>query len=250
VDKGPDRTDFGEQVERAVAAECHCLTAVLLTTGQSPMFRDLESLATCPLPADREKMPPMGAFQFGAVGVSRVKRENPEHADWIYHSPRRPLQGALRLPTDHSVIGGTRSTATIGTSEPLGRTVLDGRELVPYNSTVRAGSIVKTLQAEHEEIPRLAAVREEKGNPTAVRVLSKVPEHGSFRSVVRFVPDACPAGHTELQEERPYSTHPHSLLSGIQTLLRGPARLVSPSIADTIIKRWMEAGAPVPAVAG
>lgn len=210
------------------------------------MFPDLSSLCEHPLPASNDDMPLMGAFQFGATDVGRVKRKNPEHADWIYHSPRRPLQGRLGIDVEYSVLGGTPRAATIGTSTPLPREVLDRLELVPYNSTVRAASVVKTLLEEHDEIPSLASVVEKDRDAQKVRVFAEVPEHEGFRSVMRFLPSACPAGHVTLQREDPFSTVPNSLLSGVQTLLRGEVRLVSPSIADTIIQRWMENGAAVP----
>lgn len=211
------------------------------------MFPDLDTLCErTPLPAEKDDMPLMGAFQFGATEVERVMRENPAHADWIYHSPRRPFQGRLGIDVEHSVLGGTPRTATIGTSMPLPRKVLDGLELVPYNRTVRAASVVKTLLAEYEEIPNLASVVEEGRDAQKVRVFAEVPEHEGFRSVTRFLPSACPAGHVTLQREDPFSTVPNSLLSGVQTLLRGETRMVSPSIADTIIQRWIENGAEVP----
>jgi hypothetical protein len=210
------------------------------------MFPDLSALCERSLPGNSEDMPPIGAFQFGATDIDRVARRNPDHADWIYHSPRRPLQGRLGIEADYSVLGGTPRTATIGTSEPLSREVLDGIELVPYNRTVRAASVAKTLLVEWESVPNLASVVEDGRDAQKVRVLTEVPEHEGFRSVMRFLPSACPAGHVTLQRTDPYSTRPNSLLSGVQTLLRGGVRMVSPSIADTIIRRWMDEGATVP----
>lgn len=211
------------------------------------MFSDLDTLCErTPLPGDQDDMPLMGAFMFGATDVDRVKRKNPEHAGWIYHSPRRPFQGRLGIDVEYSVLGGTPRTATIGTSTPLPLEVLDGLELVPYNSTVRAASVVKTLLEERGEIPSLASVVEEGRDPQKVRIFTEVPEHEGFRSVMRFLPGACPAGHVTLRREKPYSTQPNSLLSGVQTLLRGEVRMVSPSIADTIVQQWLDKGAEVP----
>jgi hypothetical protein len=207
------------------------------------MYQGISDLANKTPARETENLPDPAAYRFGAVDVDRIFRKDPEHTRWLYHSPRRPLGAWLDLPHEHTLIGGDQRSGTVGTSAPLPLSALDGAELVPVDASTRAASVLYEIGGAEPEPPKLSTVvRAEDGRGAEeVRLLLHVPEHDGARSLVRFKPEVGPVGHQCFALSDPYSFRTDSLLTAVQSLLRGEqARWLSPSFADRLISDWVD----------
>lgn len=216
------------------------------TANHTATYSDLSDLANKTPAEDLCDLPDTSAYRFGITEVERVQNSDPQHYRWLYHSPRRPLGMWVDLPVDHSLIGATQTGGTLGTSAPLPLSVIDGLDLVPFDAPTRAASVLKTLLEEDGEVPPIATARGENGTAQEVRVLLSVPEHDAHRSLVRFKQGVGPIGHSCYCNEEPFSFRTDSLLTAVQGLLRGDARWIGASLADSLVSGWIEEGAEVP----